>query len=55
MARTTASAAATLQRPAAIRVHRPGLAVQALERLEEMIVTLQLSPAVSGRKARSPA
>ncbi|HZH07676.1 MAG TPA: GntR family transcriptional regulator [Lautropia sp.] len=44
MARTTASAAATLQRPAAIRVHRPGLAVQALERLEEMIVTLQLSP-----------
>jgi DNA-binding GntR family transcriptional regulator len=44
MARTTASAAAALQRPAVTRVQRPGLAVQALERLEEMIVTLQLAP-----------
>jgi DNA-binding GntR family transcriptional regulator len=44
MARTTAPAADPLRRSAAINVQRPGLAAQALERLEEMIVTLQLAP-----------
>ena len=43
MARPTASAA-VLQLPPAANLRRPGLAEQALERLEEMIVTLQLAP-----------
>jgi len=44
MDRTTASAADPLRRSPATNVRRPGLAAQALDRLEEMIVTLQLAP-----------
>jgi len=43
MDRTTASADPPRPSPA-INVQRPGLAAQALDRLEEMIVTLQLEP-----------
>ena len=44
MVQPTASAADQLPRSPAVNLPRPGLATQALERLEEMIVTLQLAP-----------
>jgi DNA-binding GntR family transcriptional regulator len=40
----SAPAAERPQHAAAVNVQRPGLAAQALERLEEMIVTLELTP-----------
>ncbi len=41
---STPSPVAALQQPVAANLRRPGLAAQALEKLEEMIVTHQLAP-----------